>query len=88
MPVFGVLAAIPIRCKGDLWSPADDAPHEKRTVGRWLAAAEIAELIPAAPTEQVGSALRMRRNKAIHSDRIARADDIRPYGRINPYNLP
>ena len=45
--IAGAFAALPVCCRGDLRSPADDAPHRKRTVGRWLAAAESAEMVMA-----------------------------------------
>ena len=31
-------AAFQMCCRGDLWSPADDLPHSKRTVGRGISA--------------------------------------------------
>ena len=50
-------------------SPADDAPHEKRTVGRWLAAAESAEMVMAAPRDRPTAnlkSMRIRRNRSIN----------------------
>ena len=36
--IAGAFAALPVCCRGDLRSPADDAPHRKRTVGRMISA--------------------------------------------------
>ena len=51
MPNFGAFAAIFVCCRGDLRSPADEALHKKRAAGRWLAAAETAELIAAGASD-------------------------------------
>ena len=82
MPGFGATAALPVRCRGDLWSPADDASHKKRTVGRWLAAAKSAEMVMAAPRDRPTACLkykRIRRQQIIIQNCPARATKGRPY---------
>ena len=91
LPDFGAFAAHPVHCRGDLRSPADDAAHEKENVGRWLAAAETAEMVMAAPRDRPTAnlkSMRIRRKMVVISDsrahrRVAptadlRADHLRP----------
>ena len=85
LPDYGAFAAHPVHCRGDLRPPADDAAHEKRTVGRWLAAAETAEMVTAAPRDRPTASMksiRIRRNGIIISDSPARATAGRPYSRF------